>query len=130
MTLMRSSRTSVMDSGTTTALIGGIITLIVALIGGFWPYLSGKRKSDIDAQASLTVGFVALLAEHKIERDQLIKRLTQCEETTQRLERQVVKLERVLIMHNLFNMTVMDDPRSDLTDMPPLEPPSRKPRKP
>lgn len=84
-----------------TVLVGGVVAIITAFVTGLWPFLTGKKKSDLDAQASLVNGFVALLAEFKSERELLVKRINDLEENNQRQDRHILRLERLMSQHNI-----------------------------
>lgn len=87
------------DSGTIIAVIGAIAVIITGFFTGLWQWLSGRKKSNIDAGASLVAGFVALLASVQNERDRLLGRIDRCESDNQKLERRISKLERIITQH-------------------------------
>jgi hypothetical protein len=84
-----------------TALIAGIAAVLTAFLTGLWQWWSGRKKADVDAQAALVSGFVALLGEFKTEREQLVKRVNECEANSQRQDRHISKLERVMSRHEI-----------------------------
>lgn len=87
------------DSGTIVAVVGAIAVVFTGFITGLWQWLSGRKKSNIDAQASLVAGFVALLTSVQNERDRLLARITECESDNQKQDRRISKLERLIRQH-------------------------------
>lgn len=90
-----------MDAATIAVLITGAVSLAGALIAGFWQFVTGRKKNQIDAQGALVTGFVALLAEFKNERTQLVARIGELEANNQRQDRRIGKLERLMLQHNI-----------------------------
>jgi hypothetical protein len=84
-----------------TMLVGGVVALLTAFITWWFPYLAGRKKSDLDAQASLVSGFVALLAELRSEREQLTRRIGNLEANNQRQDHHIAKLERLMAQHDI-----------------------------
>lgn len=90
-----------MDTGSVTAVVGGVATVAVAFLAGFWRWLGGSRKGSQEANAAVINGFVLLLAEFKNERTLLVARLDLCEAENQRLDRRVAQLESTLIQNRI-----------------------------
>lgn len=90
-----------MDAGSIVVIVGGAVAIVTAFVTGAWQWMSGRKKTDSDAQASLVTGFVALLAEFKSERELLVKRISECETKLHLQDRHISKLERLMIKHNI-----------------------------
>lgn len=97
------------DTGTVLAVIGSVGAVLSAVVAGFWTWLSAKRKTDLDAQASLVTGFIALLAEFKAERELLVKRIVDLEANNHRRDRHVRQLERIMARHGIIVEFVDDN---------------------
>lgn len=95
------SHTVRMDNTTLVGIVGGIATIATAFIAGLWQHLSGRKKSDIDAQGALVSGFIALLAELKGEMTALRERTDVLENKNQKQGRRIGKLERIMSRHNI-----------------------------
>ena len=90
-----------LDAASLTAIASAVALIVTAFVTGLWQWMSGRRKTDVDAQAAMVNGFVALLAELKSERTQLISRINNLEEENHRQDRHVARLIRIMMQHNI-----------------------------
>lgn len=78
------------------AIISGVVTVLAAIFGGMWKWMSDRGKSRSDAHTSLVAGFVSLLTSVQSERDRLLERIARLETNDRKQSRRIVKLERAL----------------------------------
>lgn len=90
-----------MDPGVVTTIIGSIAAVVAGIAAGFWKWASDRRKTDIDAQASVMNGFVLLLGEVRSERTQLVARINDLESSNHKLDRHILNLERLMTQHDI-----------------------------
>lgn len=89
------------NGGTLATIVGAGAAVVTAFIAGLWQHLSGRKKSDSDAQTTLVNGFISLLSELKNERTQMISRISDLERDNHKQDRRISKLERIMIRHNI-----------------------------
>lgn len=89
------------DSTSLTAVGAAVAAAVAAFVTGLWQFISGRKKLDTDAHASLLSGFVSLLTSVQGERDRLLGRLNVLEDENRRLDQRVGKLERTMRKHHV-----------------------------
>lgn len=90
-----------METSVVTALVGAVALVFGAVASGFWQWFSSKGKNTADVQSSVMNGFMLLLAEFKAERALLVSRIAECEERSEKQDRHINKLERLMVKHSI-----------------------------
>lgn len=90
-----------MDSASIVAIVGGVVAVVTVFITGLWQWVTGRKKTELDAQGALMSGFIALIAEFKTERETLINRINALERNNQQQDRHIARIERLMSKHNI-----------------------------
>lgn len=73
------------------------IALVASVvITGLWWWLITKRRTELEAQASLIAGFVILLNDLKAEREVFVQRIESLEDIQDKCGKRVELLERLM----------------------------------
>jgi len=94
------------NGGLVAAIIAAVSAVLVAAATGLWQWLSGRKKSEVDANASVINGFILLVKEMREERSSLLGRLDKCEQ-------RVNLLYKVLNEHNMVGIRELNNAKAE-----------------